>query len=91
MSTRTPSCYSDPGWDEPREPEKTCERCEAPVSWCYCYPIVLCPQCGAEHEDMDGFGVLHCSDCGFCTHASQDEYPDGRIVCGLCGRISHAA
>ncbi len=42
--------------------------------------MVSCPHCGAEQEDLDGFGVLFCPKCGWCTHAS---ITDGR--CGLCG------
>jgi hypothetical protein len=51
-------------------------------------PIVVCPQCGAEQEDFDGFGVLHCNACGFCTHASEHADSTGRYTCGLCGRVS---
>lgn len=43
--------------------------------------IVACPQCGAEQEDCDGFGVLSCEACGWCSHASIDG-----DVCGLCGQ-----
>jgi hypothetical protein len=39
-----------------------------------------CPQCHVEHEDLDGFGVLYCLDCGYCTHASIDGNR-----CNLCG------
>lgn len=77
--------YGDP-FDREPDPEPVCARCEAPESWCVCLPIVLCPQCGAEHEDADGFGVLFCSDCGFCVCAS---VTGNR--CEMCGRTSHAA
>lgn len=43
---------------------------------------IECPQCGQEQEDFDGFGVLYCPECGFCTHAS---ITGDR--CDLCGRI----
>lgn len=43
-------------------------------------PTMLCPRCGQQYDDLDGFGVLHCEHCGFCTHASMT---DGR--CDLCG------
>ncbi len=43
-------------------------------------PTAACPKCGAEQEDHDGFGVLRCEKCGYCTHASID---GGK--CGLCG------
>ena len=44
-------------------------------------PWVRCPACGAEQADADGFGVLHCPTCGYCTHPS---ITGDR--CGLCGR-----
>lgn len=43
--------------------------------------LVACPECGEAQEDLDGFGVLHCPKCGYCTHAS---VTGG--VCGLCGK-----
>jgi hypothetical protein len=43
-------------------------------------PIRRCPKCDDEQPDMDGFGVLHCEHCGFCTHAS---ITNGK--CDLCG------
>lgn len=43
-------------------------------------PIVACPQCGAEQEDFDGFGVVHCEACGYCIHPS---CTNG--ICGICG------
>ena len=42
---------------------------------------VACPECGAEQEDLDGFGVLFCPACGFCTHVSVSGF-----ICGLCGK-----
>jgi ribosomal protein L37AE/L43A len=42
--------------------------------------LINCPKCGAEQEDLDGFGVLYCEACGFCTHASVNG-----DICGLCG------
>ncbi len=50
-------------------------------------PTATCPQCKAEVEDFDGFGVLahlkpfYGDGCGYCSHPSRD---DG--VCGLCGQ-----
>jgi hypothetical protein len=32
--------------------------------------IMKCPNCGAPQEDHDGFGVLSCAVCGYCTHPS---------------------
>jgi hypothetical protein len=40
-----------------------------------------CPRCGALYYDYDGFGVLHCSLCGWCAHASTEEG-----VCTMCGK-----
>lgn len=45
-------------------------------------PMVPCPGCGAEYEDFDGFGVLHCNLCGYCAHPS---ISDG--VCDYCGKL----
>jgi hypothetical protein len=43
-------------------------------------PMMTCPSCGKEYEDFDGFGVLYCFDCNYCTHGS---VTDG--ICGFCG------
>jgi rubredoxin len=49
-------------------------------------PTMVCPRCGAEETDFDGFGMLaHTkpafpNGCGYCSHPSID---DG--VCGICG------
>lgn len=43
--------------------------------------IVECPQCGAEQEDYEGFGVLHCGTCGYCVHASAIG-----DICDFCGK-----
>lgn len=55
----------DLAYDEPeREPD--CEHCGAPDSWCRCLPIVACPECGAEYEDVEGWGVCWlCDECGW--------------------------
>lgn len=44
-------------------------------------PKMECPRCPAVYDDFDGFGVLHCPACGFCSHAS---VTGG--VCGFCGK-----
>lgn len=44
-------------------------------------PLVACPKCGKVEEDFDGFGVLYCGACGYCTHPA---IQDG--VCDLCLR-----
>ena len=51
-------------------------------------PTMLCPQCGAEHPDFDGFGfIAHTKPayedaCGWCSHPMR---PGGR--CTLCGDV----
>lgn len=42
--------------------------------------IIECPRCGAEQEDFDGFGVVHCEDCGYCTHPAATDN-----ICEICG------
>ena len=50
--------------------------------------MMSCPKCGAEQEDCDGFGVLYCQNCKYCTHSSQDGDGKGNWECGLCGRVT---
>ena len=45
------------------------------------YPTMCCPQCHVEQVDYDGFGILFCDECGYCTHAAQT---GGK--CDLCGK-----
>lgn len=52
------------------------------------YPTVQCPQCKAEHADMDGFGFLICGECGYCTHPTSSLHDDGKWYCGLCGEVT---
>lgn len=33
-------------------------------------PKMGCPNCIAVYDDFDGFGVLFCGVCGYCTHPS---------------------
>jgi ribosomal protein L37AE/L43A len=33
-------------------------------------PKMYCPECNAEYDDFDGFGILYCEKCGYCSHAS---------------------
>ena len=55
-------------------------------------PTMLCPQCGAEHPDFDGFGFIahtkpaYADGCGFCVHPSRDGVPGG-WRCGICGDV----
>ena len=30
----------------------------------------ICPKCGNESEDYDGFGVIYCELCRYCQHVS---------------------
>lgn len=48
--------------------------------------VAICPECGKEQPDMDGFGVYHCEDCGFCIHPAVD-YENGIGTCGICKQI----
>lgn len=45
--------------------------------------MIACPRCAAEQEDFDGFGVVHCEACGYCTHPSATGG-----VCGICGEAT---
>lgn len=48
-------------------------------------PIMAeCPKCGAQYEDHDGCGVMHCTTCGYCDHSSASGRP---LRCDLCGRL----
>lgn len=51
-------------------------------------PVVVCPRCGAKQRDADGFGVLFCAACNYCSHASVDG--DTRNLCGLVVRAPEA-
>lgn len=57
-------------------PEPTKAESEQP------YPQIICPQCGHEFDDMDGFGFIFCKKCKHCTHPSTHE---GH--CGICGIV----
>lgn len=34
------------------------------------YPEMTCPMCGHTEDDLDGFGMLACPVCGWCSHPS---------------------
>ena len=56
------------------------------------YPINVCPECGKEQKDMDGFGLLVCEgvkdgSCGFCSHPSSTGTDSGEFVCDVCGKV----
>lgn len=44
------------------------------------YPVAACPRCKHEQVDLDGFGVVYCPACYYCTHP---HLTNG--VCGICG------
>ena len=46
-------------------------------------PTMICPKCGIETIDWDGFGVLFCVSCGYCAHAAQSGNP---MICDFCGK-----
>lgn len=58
-----PSCF----WTPEQEPEA------------HLRIMVACPNCEAAQEDLDGFGVCFCPECGFCTHMSIDG-----DICNIC-------
>lgn len=48
------------------------------------YPTAVCPRCGKETVDMDGFGFIACiPGCGLCTHPSWTKI-GGLWECGIC-------
>jgi hypothetical protein len=47
--------------------------------------LVACPKCGTLQEDLDGFGVLACDECKWCSHPSRDGDGHGHMVCLICG------
>jgi len=49
-------------------------------------PLMECPNCGNVSDDFDGFGVLACDACGFCTHPAITG-----DVCEICGKVFNAA
>lgn len=51
------------------------------------YPTYTCPRCDRVRVDMDGFGLLACPDCGYCTHTSSSSDASGNMVCDLCGQV----
>lgn len=50
-------------------------------------PTATCPTCKTLQQDMDGFGVIHCDHCGYCTHPELDEDEAGNWVCTICGDV----
>jgi len=60
------------GWAERKDAEYDDDHSELRV-------LVDCPKCGADQEDLDGFGVVFCVACGYCQHLSRDN-----DICGIC-------
>jgi DNA-directed RNA polymerase subunit M/transcription elongation factor TFIIS len=53
-------------------------------------PTTLCPKCGHEEEDFDGFGFVgQCSSCGYCNHPNST-LENGKWICGICGKDTKA-
>ena len=50
-------------------------------------PLAVCPLCGGEQEDYDGFGVLYHEECGYCAHTAASIHEDGLWHCDVCGQI----
>ncbi len=58
--------------------------------------MMACPRCGAEHEDLDGFGFIahtqpaYADGCGWCSHPSRDGIAVNGMwewTCGICGDV----
>lgn len=63
-----------------REASALSDSAPAPAQEEEALPVVFCPVCLTEQVDADGFGVLHCAQCGYCTHPSITG-----DICGICG------
>lgn len=55
-------------------------------------PTMICPKCGAEHPDHDGFGFIahtkpaYSDGCGWCSHPTRDKAAGSdEWICGICG------
>lgn len=48
-------------------------------------PQTQCPKCGQWQDDFDGFGVLNCEFCDYCSHPIQSGDPP---QCEICGEIT---
>jgi hypothetical protein len=47
-------------------------------------PEADCPKCRQSQPDHDGFGVLKCIHCDYCSHPSADKDHHGLWRCGFC-------
>lgn len=48
------------------------------------YPRVECPKCFVVRPDYDGFGLMYCDACQWCTHAAWTGTGD-TMTCEFCG------
>ena len=46
-----------------------------------------CPKCKRWQPDLDGFGVLKCEACDYCSHASAFLDDANRLTCDLCHKV----
>ena len=46
---------------------------------------IICPKCGSEQDDWDGFGFIYCHSCGYCIHPNYF-VESGKRICGICGK-----
>ena len=53
-------------------------------------PVTVCPNCSRKALDYDGFGLIHCQRCDWCSHPTRS-YKDGLWICDICGQASAAA
>jgi ribosomal protein L37AE/L43A len=51
------------------------------------YPEHTCPICSKVSVDCDGFGLLACPYCDYCTHPSSTSDRAGNMVCNVCGQV----
>jgi hypothetical protein len=51
------------------------------------FPDVECPRCHLESEDADGFGLVFCPHCHYCTHPSCSADSNGQMRCDVCGDV----
>lgn len=49
-------------------------------------PESLCPKCLMWQADLDGFGVLKCIHCDYCSHPSATKL-SGLWRCDVCERL----